>query len=254
MDGSVEKARQRISENLRDSRTRSRLTQANMEQRTGISNYDRIEQSHATTIGRLARVLEEFDAQRSLLKMADPAADQIGQNMEAASSRTRAFMASVGSGWQPGQFGDELVRAVRAARLQRALSDDKTSARKNDDRKDKNPLPPLKPVTEGILEQLGLQIEVARIRRGYSTRDLANRIARRGEKISRNTLARIESGNPRVTVEQVLQVLNALDLLDTAGSVGAFETAMANMLAGQEKPAGPQRYRAPTKNTSEFDF
>lgn len=252
MDDLVLKARTKISENLRDSRKRSRLTQERMQERTGITNYSRIENGMSTTMGRLARVLEEFDAQRTLLKIADPTADKDGQNLE--QSKTRAVIQAMGDDWKPGQFGDELVIAVRAWRVKRNVSAPTIPKRVEGDPATSNRTPPLKPLTEGILEQLGLQLEVARIRRGYTAREFVERAARRGKKLSRNTLARLEAGDPRATVEQLLLVLEMLNLIETAETVGSFETAMNILLAAQEAPPKRQRYRAPTKNATEFDF
>ncbi|MCC1496824.1 helix-turn-helix transcriptional regulator [Alcanivorax sp. 1008] len=230
------------------------MTQERMQERTGITNYSRIENGMTTTVGRLARLLEEFDAQRTLLKVADPATDADGIDRELANSKTRAFIQVVGDAWQPGEFGDELINAVRANRAERNFGSPPIPKRVDGDPSTSNRTPPLKPATEGVLERLGLHLEVARIRRGFTARQLIDTMASRGNKMSRNTLSRLEAGDPRTTIEQLLQVLDALDLIDTASSVGAYETALATLMAADEKKTLHTRYRAPTKNGSEFDF
>lgn len=66
--------------------------------------------------------------------------------------------------------------------------------------------PPL-PSIKKILEQLGQNIKLARLRRKYS----ANQVAERAN-ISRPTLLSIEKGSPGVTMTSYLQVLFVLGL------------------------------------------
>jgi transcriptional regulator with XRE-family HTH domain len=66
---------------------------------------------------------------------------------------------------------------------------------------------PLLPSIKKILEQLGENIKLARLRRKYS----ANQVAERAN-ISRPTLLSIEKGSPGVTMHSYLQVLFVLGL------------------------------------------
>lgn len=74
---------------------------------------------------------------------------------------------------------------------------------------------PLLPSAKKILEQLGENIKLARLRRKHS----ANQVAERAN-ISRPTLLSIEKGSPGVTMNSYLQVLLVLglekDLLNVA--------------------------------------
>jgi len=66
---------------------------------------------------------------------------------------------------------------------------------------------PLLPSIKKILEQLGENIKLARLRRKYS----ADQVAERAN-ISRPTLLSIEKGSPGVTMTSYLQVLFVLGL------------------------------------------
>lgn len=67
----------------------------------------------------------------------------------------------------------------------------------------------LLPTTLKILEQMGNQIKLARLRRNLS----ADLIARRA-RISRVTLFKIENGNPSVAIGFYANVLHALNDMD----------------------------------------
>jgi len=67
--------------------------------------------------------------------------------------------------------------------------------------------PILLPKLSRILEQVGEQIKMARLRRKLSTRQVAERA-----NVSRSTLWAVEKGNPGVAVGTYLQVLFVLGL------------------------------------------
>ena len=67
----------------------------------------------------------------------------------------------------------------------------------------------LLPETENILEQMGLQIKYARLRRKISAEIVAERAG-----ISRATLCAIEKGSPSVAMGGYAAVLHALNYMD----------------------------------------
>jgi transcriptional regulator with XRE-family HTH domain len=67
--------------------------------------------------------------------------------------------------------------------------------------------PALFPKTKNILEELGINIKLARLRRKLSGEQVSERA-----NISRITLSRIEKGSPGVAMGYYLQVLFALGL------------------------------------------
>lgn len=66
------------------------------------------------------------------------------------------------------------------------------------------------PQTRDILEQMGGQIRLARLRRSLSSELVAERAG-----ISRQTLTAIEKGSPSVSIGAYAAVLHALNNLDT---------------------------------------
>ena len=66
------------------------------------------------------------------------------------------------------------------------------------------------PQTRDILEQMGGQIRLARLRRALSSELVAERAG-----ISRQTLTAIEKGSPSVSIGAYAAVLHALNNLDT---------------------------------------
>ena len=68
----------------------------------------------------------------------------------------------------------------------------------------------LLPGTEKILEQMGEQIRLARLRRDLSTELVAERAG-----ISRATLNNVEKGSPSVAIGIYAAVLHALNNMDT---------------------------------------
>ena len=65
------------------------------------------------------------------------------------------------------------------------------------------------PQTQAILEQLGEQIKLARLRRNLSAELVAERAG-----ISRSSLWKVESGNPAVAMGIYAAVLHALNNMD----------------------------------------
>lgn len=66
------------------------------------------------------------------------------------------------------------------------------------------------PKTRGILEQMGEQMKLARLRRRLSSQLVADRAG-----ISRQTLTAIEKGSSTVSIGSYAAVLHALNNLDT---------------------------------------
>ena len=66
------------------------------------------------------------------------------------------------------------------------------------------------PKTKDVLEQMGEQIQLARLRRKLSSQLVAERAG-----ISRQTLTAIEKGAPSVSIGSYAAVLHALNNLDT---------------------------------------
>jgi transcriptional regulator with XRE-family HTH domain len=77
-------------------------------------------------------------------------------------------------------------------------------------RKSAQPLPKVR----RILQQLGENIRLARLRRGFSAALVAERAG-----MSRNTLRAIEKGEPGVTLGSYANVLHSLGLHDDLGAV-----------------------------------
>jgi DNA-binding XRE family transcriptional regulator len=94
------------------------------------------------------------------------------------------------------------------------------------------------------LEELGVRVRTARVRRRMSTEDLAQACA-----ISRRTLYRIESGEHGIALGTFLSVLWTLGLLDTIHGVANPDTDDHGKTL--EAASRPQRVRAPT---SDNDF
>lgn len=67
----------------------------------------------------------------------------------------------------------------------------------------------LMPDTRKVLEQMGSQIRMARLRRNITSTELAERA-----RISRMTLNKIEAGDPSVSMGAYANVLHGLNFLD----------------------------------------
>lgn len=72
----------------------------------------------------------------------------------------------------------------------------------------------LKYKTDKILEELGENIKLARLRRKLSTRQVAERAG-----IGRTTLYEIERGKPNVSIGNYAQVLSVLGLVEDLSQV-----------------------------------
>lgn len=95
------------------------------------------------------------------------------------------------------------------------------------------------PKTREILEQMGDQIRLARLRRKLSAQLVAERAG-----ISRQTLTAIEKGTPTVTIGAYAAVLHALNNLDTDLLLVAKDDELGRKL---QDLALPTRRRAPKK-------
>ena len=89
------------------------------------------------------------------------------------------------------------------------------------------------------LEELGLRVRTARVRRRMSTEDLAQACG-----IGRRTLYRIESGESGIALGTFLSVLWKLGLLDTLHGVANPDSDEHGKTL--EAASRPQRVRAPT--------
>ena len=95
------------------------------------------------------------------------------------------------------------------------------------------------PKTQVILEQMGEQIRLARLRRHLSAELVAERAG-----ISRMTLSNIEKGSPSVAIGSYAAVLHALNGMDTDLLLVAKDDELGRKLQDLELPA---RRRAPKK-------
>ena len=97
----------------------------------------------------------------------------------------------------------------------------------------------LLPQTQEILNQMGEQIRLARLRRHLS----AELVAERAE-ISRMTLSNIEKGSPSVAIGSYAAVLHALNGMDKDLLLVAKDDELGRKLQDLELPT---RRRAPKK-------
>ena len=95
------------------------------------------------------------------------------------------------------------------------------------------------PKTAEILEQMGEQIKLARLRRRLSTELVAERAG-----ISRATLWNVEKGSPSVAIGIYATVLHALGNMDSDFSLVAKDDEFGRTLQDLELPV---RRRAPKK-------
>lgn len=97
----------------------------------------------------------------------------------------------------------------------------------------------LLPETEKILEQMGLQIKYARLRRKLTSELVAERAG-----ISRATLVSIEKGSPSVAMGCYAAVLHALNYMDKDLLLVAKDDELGRKLQDLDLPV---RKRAPRK-------
>ena len=97
----------------------------------------------------------------------------------------------------------------------------------------------LLPETEKILEQMGLQIKYARLRRKLTSELVAERAG-----ISRATLVSIEKGSPSVAMGCYAAVLHALNYMDKDLPLVAKDDELGRKLQDLDLPV---RQRAPRR-------
>ena len=97
----------------------------------------------------------------------------------------------------------------------------------------------LLPETEKILEQMGLQIKYARLRRKLTSELVAERAG-----ISRATLVSIEKGSPSVAMGCYAAVLHALNYMDKDLLLVAQDDELGRKLQDLDLPV---RKRAPRR-------
>ena len=97
----------------------------------------------------------------------------------------------------------------------------------------------LLPLTQEILNQMGEQIRLARLRRHLSAELVAERAG-----ISRMTLSNIEKGSPSVAIGSYAAVLHALNGMDMELLLVAKDDELGRKLQDLELPT---RRRAPKK-------
>ena len=97
----------------------------------------------------------------------------------------------------------------------------------------------LLPETEKILEQMGLQIKYARLRRKLTSELVAERAG-----ISRATLVSIEKGSPSVAMGCYAAVLHALNYMDKGSMRPAKDDELGRKLQDLDLPV---RKRAPRR-------
>ena len=97
----------------------------------------------------------------------------------------------------------------------------------------------LLPETEKILEQMGLQMKYARLRRKLTSELVAERAG-----ISRATLVSIEKGSPSVAMGCYAAVLHALNYMDKDSLLVAKDDELGRKLQDLDLPV---RKRAPRR-------
>lgn len=100
-------------------------------------------------------------------------------------------------------------------------------------------MPVVMPKTREILEQMGEQIQLARLRRKLTAQLIAERAG-----ISRQTLSEIEKGSPSVSMGAYAAVLHALNGLDADLLLVAKDDVLGRKM---QDLALPVRKRAPKK-------
>ena len=100
-------------------------------------------------------------------------------------------------------------------------------------------MPVVMPKTREILEQMGEQIQLARLRRKLTAQLIAERAG-----ISRQTLSEIEKGSPSVSMGAYAAVLHALNGLDADLLLVAKDDVLGRKM---QDLALPIRKRAPKK-------
>ncbi len=98
-----------------------------------------------------------------------------------------------------------------------------------------------------MLVQLGARIRIARIRRGWSLLELANKVG-----INRNTLSALELGKPGTALGACLVVLWALGLEKSLEAVADPDTDEHGKAL--EASRRPSRAGTPRKLDSDYDF
>ena len=101
----------------------------------------------------------------------------------------------------------------------------------------------LLPQTQNLLEQMGEQIRLARLRRHISSELVAERA-----RVSRATVTAIEKGAPSVSIGSYAAVLHALNGMDKDLLLVAKDDAFGRKLQDLELPV---RRRAPRRKKQE---
>lgn len=106
----------------------------------------------------------------------------------------------------------------------------------------------LLPKSRQVLDALGEHIKLARLRRKYSTQQVAERA-----NISRPTLLSIEKGSPNVSIGAYIKVLSVLGLEKDVSNV-AKDDALGRRLQDAKltiRERAPKRKDEPKKNGSQ---
>ncbi|MCK5689580.1 helix-turn-helix domain-containing protein [Myxococcota bacterium] len=99
---------------------------------------------------------------------------------------------------------------------------------------------------ESVISQLGERIRIARKRRSLTMQEMASRMF-----VTRKTLARLEKGDPGVSLAVVASALWVLGLEQDLGKLALPEADAVGIY--QERKRLPQRVRAP-KTKYDLDF
>lgn len=105
--------------------------------------------------------------------------------------------------------------------------------------------PPTHPQARRQINALGTRLRAARMRRGMTQGQLAERVG-----VSIPTIGKLEGGEPSTSLATMLRVLTILDLGADVDLIAAEDTLGRSLQDSQLKPPRPKPTRAPTPSST----
>ncbi|WP_367347267.1 helix-turn-helix transcriptional regulator [Stenotrophomonas bentonitica] len=96
--------------------------------------------------------------------------------------------------------------------------------------------PPVRPQHARRIEALGQRLRTARMARGMTQANLAERVG-----VDRTTIGKLEAGDPSTSLSTVLRVLSTLGLEQDIDRIAAADEVGAQLAAGNLRRPSPQR-------------